>query len=122
MALPPKLASEIEQLDLRPEVREDGGFINLIFKDFPIPPGYNRSTADLLVRMPMAYPDAGPDMFWTIPELTLRNGAAPQAGEQLEMHVGRQWRRFSWHMAWKPNAVNLRGFMDFIRSRLERAC
>src|SRR5207245_8351433 len=67
MALPPRLAKEIEQLDLKPEITEDGGVVSLIFRSFPLPHGYNRSTADLLVRVPLSYPDAGPDMFWTPP-------------------------------------------------------
>lgn len=77
MALLPRLAKEIEQLELKPEVREDASFINLVFRDYPIPPGYNRSTADLLIRIPLSYPDAGPDMFWTSPALTLADGATP---------------------------------------------
>jgi len=121
MAVPPRLAKEIEQLEVRPDVIEDGGVINLLFKDFPIPAGYNRSAADLLVRVPLAYPDAGPDMFWTAPELTLPNGSAPQCGDSIEMHMGRRWRRFSWHATWRPNIDNLHGYVHFVRRRLERA-
>lgn len=122
MTLLPRLAKEIEQLELKPEVREDASFINLVFRDYPIPPGYNRSTADLLIRIPLSYPDAGPDMFWTSPALTLADGATPQAGNSLEMHINQQWRRFSWHTIWRPNTDNLHGYMQFVRRRLERAC
>jgi hypothetical protein len=122
MALPPRLVKEIAQLDLRPEITEEGGVVNLLFRDFPIPDGYNRPAANLLVRIPLAYPDAGPDMFWTTPELMLANGAAPQCGDSIETHMGQQWRRFSWHTTWRPNVDNLHGYMHFVRRRLERAC
>src|SRR5437879_3023785 len=86
MALPPKLVKEIEQLDLKPEIMADGGVINLVFREYPISPGYNRSSVDLLIRLPLSYPDAGPDMFWTSPSLTLANGSSPQCGALLETH------------------------------------
>ncbi len=122
MALPPRLVKEIEQLELKPEITEDGSVINLVFRKFPIPPGYNSPAADLLVRIPLSYPDAGPDMFWTDPDLTLANGAVPQFGHVLETYMGQQWRRFSWHTTWKPNTDNLHGYMHFVRRRLEQAC
>jgi hypothetical protein len=122
MALPPRLAKEIEQLELKPEVTEDGSVVNLVFRNYPIPPGYNRSAADLLVRIPLSYPDAGPDMFWTSPALTLANGGVPQAADSLETYINQQWRRFSWHTRWRPNIDNLHGYMNFVHRRLERAC
>ena len=122
MAIPTRLVKELEQLESKPEIIEGDGVVNLVFRDYPIPPGYNRVHADLLVRIPLAYPDAGPDMFWTSPELTLANGAAPQNGDQMETFLGRQWRRFSWHTTWIPNSSSLYAFVHFIIRRLERAC
>lgn len=121
MAFPPKLVKEIEQLESKPEIREDGGVINLVFRNYPIPAGYSRTTADLLVRIPLSYPDAGPDMFWTNPDLRLANGAPPQSADVLEPYMGQEWRRFSWHTAWKPNTDNLHSYMHFVRRRLEQA-
>jgi hypothetical protein len=123
MALPPRLVKEIEQLDeLKPDIAEDASAINLVFKDYPIPSGYNLSAADLLIRIPLSYPDAGPDMFWTSPALRLASNAAPQNADLLEMYMGQQWRRFSWHTVWKPTVDNLHGYLHFVRQRLERAC
>lgn len=122
MALPPRLAKEIEQLESRPEITEDGSVINLVFRNYSIPPGYNRPTADLLVRVPLSYPDAGPDMFWMSPPLTLASGVFPQAANSMETYASQQWQRFSWHTNWKPNTDNLHGYLHFIRRRLERAC
>jgi hypothetical protein len=122
MPLPPRLTKEIEQLESRPTVVEDGGAINLVFRSYPIPPGYNSMRTDLLVRVPLAYPDAGPDMFWTSPSLTLMGGAEPRNGNSIEVYIGERWRRFSWHTVWKPTVDNIHGYMHFIRRRLEQAC
>ena len=122
MALPPRLVAEIAELELRPEITEDGSVINLVFRNYPIPPGYNSSSTDLLIRVPRSYPDAGPDMFWTSPSLTLANGAEPQSGNSIETYLDRQWRRFSWHIIWKPTVDNLAAYIHFVRRRLERAC
>ena len=76
MPVPPKLEREIEELRERYsiEVIEDSEFLNLVIKDFPLGDCFNMPTSDLLLRIPKTYPDAGPDMFWTVPELTLANG------------------------------------------------
>jgi hypothetical protein len=122
MTLPPRLAKEIEELETKPEVVEDGGVVNLVFKNRPIPPGYTLPAADLLLRVPLAYPDAGPDMFWTDPALTLQGGRHPQAGDLVESYIGRRWRRFSWHTKWRPTIDNLESYLLFVRRRLDRAC
>lgn len=122
MPLPPKLYKEIQALDSQPEVVSDGHLISLIFRNYPIPPGYSQATTDLLVRVPLSYPDAGPDMFWTDPDLRLMDGRSPQYGDLIETHLGKLWRRFSWHSIWRPNFDNLDCYLYFIRLGLERAC
>jgi hypothetical protein len=122
MALPPRLLKEVEQLELKPEITEDTSFINLVFRNYVLPPGYNLPTTDLLIRVPLSYPDGGPDMFWTNPALMLANGIAPQNGTSLETYMGQQWRRFSWHTLWKPNVDNLHAYLYFVHRRLEQVC
>jgi hypothetical protein len=123
MTLPPRLQRELDELKLghEIEVTEDPDFINLIFKNFKLGDGYSRATSDLLLRMPRSYPDAGPDMFWVSPEVTLASGSLPQAAESVENYLGRNWRRFSWHRPgnkWNPTVDNLHGQIEFIDRRL----
>jgi hypothetical protein len=93
--------------------------VNLVFKDFPLGPGFNVSSADLLIRVPRSYPAASPDMFWTDPAVLLSNGKEPQAANLIELHIGRKWRRFSWHRSrWDSARDNLSSFLEFIRHRL----
>jgi hypothetical protein len=124
MPLPPRLEQELNELRLqhRIEVIEEAELINLIFLGFAIGDGYTVAHSDLLLRVPRSYADAGPDMFWTIPEVLLANGQVPQAADSKELHVGREWRRFSWHRPqsspWNPNVDNLQSNLEFIRKRL----
>jgi hypothetical protein len=122
MAIPPRLAKELGELDAPPEIVEEAAAVSLIFRNFPIPPGYNRVAADLLLRIPRAYPDAGPDMFWTTSALTLADGSPPKNSEVVESLLGESWRRFSWHTNWRPNVDNLHGHIQVVRRRLEQAC
>ena|SRR6266581_1288396 len=119
--LPPRLSSEIELLreaHQKIDVVEEGDMINLVIRDFPTSPLFNRPTTTLLVRVPRAYPDAGVDMFWTDVELTLADGSIPSAGDSIEQYSGRSWRRFSWHHGgWNPNLHSLRTYLVFVRRR-----
>lgn len=122
MALPPKLESEL--VDLRElfviEVTEDPSVINLVFKGFPLGDGFSIAASDLLIRVPRTYPDAGPDMFWLDPSVTLSNGTVPQAANAFEDYIGRRWQRFSWHWQapWNPNVSNMHAYIEFVRRRL----
>jgi hypothetical protein len=123
MALPPKLARELTELEAsaKIEVVEEQDLISLIFKDFPLGPGFNMACCDVLIRIPRSYPDAGPDMFWTVPELTFDDSRIPQGAESVEDHVGKRWRRFSWHRRnWNSVTDNLHGYLEFVRRRLRQ--
>jgi len=120
--LPPRLALDLEKLDTsdRPQISQEGGFANLVFSAFPTGPHFNAPTTTLLIRVPLSYPDAGLDMFWTDPSLLLAGGAVPKNAEALEYHAGRQWRRFSWHHhGWNPAHHNLSTYLAFVRRRFD---
>jgi hypothetical protein len=124
MPVPPKLERELAELRERysVEVVEDPEFINLIFKDFPLGGGFNVPTSDLLLRVPKTYPEAGPDMFYTDPLVTLANGQIAKTTEHIELHVSRNWRRFSWHrqQPWNPIIDNMHDHLEFINHRLRQ--
>src|SRR5689334_7431541 len=117
MPLPPRLQRELDELapTRTAEVTEDPDFLNLVFKDFPLGDGYSVRASDLLLRIPRSYPDAGPDMFWVGPEVTLESGQPPQAAENIETYLSKPWRRFSWHRPssrWNPTVDNLHSELE----------
>jgi hypothetical protein len=103
-------------------VAQPDGWTFLVVPDFPLPSGYSASNAKLLVKLPPAFPDAAPDMFWLSPEVKTANGGAPM-GTSTEPLIGSNWQRFSWHLlpgAWRPGASSLRDYMRCVRARLEK--
>jgi hypothetical protein len=97
------------------EVIEDGALC-IVIHEYPLPPGYDRATTDLLLRLPAGYPDAQPDMFWCDPPIHL--------AELIETHLGRQWQRFSRHLSpgvWTPGVDSLGTFLTLIGAELARS-
>jgi hypothetical protein len=61
-------------------------------------------------------------MFWVEPDVTFANGAVPKNAELIEAAIGRQWRRFSWHLQnWNPGRDGLKTYLEFVNSRLAKA-
>ena len=61
-------------------------------------------------------------MFWADVNLETRDGKIPTKAEKVETHVGKQWRRFSWHpQGWNPGTGNLRMYLEFINRGLIKA-
>lgn len=104
------------------EIVEADGVINLIFVNYSIPPIYNKPSTTLLLRLPQSYPNGNPDMFWTDTDLLCANGKTPTKADTLENHIGKQWRRFSWHpQGWNPGIGNLCMYLEFVNYGLAKA-
>lgn len=100
--------------DISQEYEEVEAQRYLIFKDFPLPEsvyesaGLTAINVDVLIEMPSIYNNAGPDMFWTAPYLTLAGGATIKAagqGSDTRTHNGVIFERWSRHWGkagWRP--------------------
>jgi hypothetical protein len=114
----------LEAKGLRARESSESGFLCVIIEGYPLPPGYDRTSTDLLIRLPAGYPDAAPDMFWCDPPIKLTaTGAFPVAADQMEPYVGRVWQRFSRHLAadaWKAGTDDLASYLSLV-SRALRA-
>lgn len=103
------------------EAHEEGGMANALIHGYSVPAGFSKPTTELLIRAPMSYRNGKPDMFWTDTDLVLANGGTPQNADQIETHLERQWRRFSWHPSnWNPGSDDLRTYLEFINTRLRK--
>ena len=111
------LAAEGQQVELV----DSDGMACVLFHGYPLPRGYNKTSTELLLRLPPSYPNGKPDMFWVEPDVLLANGSAPLSGDSMETYMGRQWRRFSWHLAsWNPARDDLRTYVEFVNRRLAK--
>ena len=98
---------------------EAGGWRLLVISDYPLPPGFIPNRVQLLVKLPPGFPDAAPDMFWVFPAVRTPSGCAPRStcNERL---LGKDWQRFSWHLApgaWRPGVSTLRDYLRCVAGR-----
>lgn len=101
---------------------EAGGWVFVVISNYELPTGFVPNRVDLLVKLPPGFPDSPPDMFWVHPDVRAPNGAIPKATSP-ERLLGKNWQRFSWHLAagaWKPGVSELRDFLRSIYSRFLR--
>ncbi len=105
------------------EAQLEHNMISLVVKRFTLPAGYQPSEVDLLLRLPVQFPQAPPDMFWTDPVISYTNGGVPSQTQAREHYMGRSWQRWSRHFGqsqWRPGTDDLRSYLRLIRSTLER--
>lgn len=122
--LPERLALEVKTLaeeGFAVELTEADGTANAVFRGYSLPKGYSKSSSDLLLRLPLSYPNGRPDMFWLEADVVLANGGTPKSADHVETYLGRQWRRFSWHpQSWDPAVDDLGVYLQFVNARLAK--
>jgi hypothetical protein len=123
--VPEQLLQEVNGLregGYQVEVVEADGFANLVFRSYVLPASLSKPSSDILVKIPLSYPNGRPDMFWTDVDVLLKDGRVPRSAEAIESALGRQWRRFSWHpTTWNPGVNNILTYLEFVNDRLRRA-
>ena len=64
---PRRMPRSLSERWVEHSVSAEGGMVCVVVPRWTLPPGYNVPEADLLVRLPMGYPDLPPDMWWFSP-------------------------------------------------------
>ena len=102
----------------------EAGMICVLIPDFPLGPGFDRPTADLLLRLAAGYPDVAPDMWWFHPLVRRTDGAAIPATQSMERHLGREWQRWSRHLQpgqWRSGIDSIESYLAIVRRELTLA-
>lgn len=123
MTLPDVEVSFLSNLDTVHETQVEGGMTCVVLHDWVLPPGFNRSSSDLLVRLPVGYPDTAPDMWWFSPPVLTEAGESLPNTESVEHYLGRDWQRWSRHFSsgqWQSGVDGLESYLALIRQDLER--
>lgn len=120
--IPAFMTEEAEQLRAEGytvEVTEAEGWFNVVFSSFSLPPGYSKAVTELLIKLPLSYPNGTPDMFWVDEDVTLKDGGVPGSADAIEPALCKRWRRFSWlPQNWNPAADNIKTYLEFIYQRV----
>ena len=122
--LPMKCRRYLVSRGIQFEEHEEGGQKAVILKEFALPSGhFDASAADILILLPSGYPDAPPDMFYTIPwlKLALSNGYPRKADRAFEFY-GSRWQRWSRHSnEWRSGIDGIWIMIKRIETALEQA-
>jgi len=91
--------ADAELLDSRGLVWEavvDGGVQWVVVHDYPLPPGYTATCANVALQIPASYPDVQIDMVYFCPDLARMDGTA--IGRTSQQNIGgKRWQRWSRH-------------------------
>ncbi len=106
------------------EITAESDMICVVIPRWPLPSGFDRDAVDLLIRLSPGYPDIPPDMWWFSPPVHLKNGGNLAATNVVEVHLGREWQRWSRHLnngQWHSGVDGLESFLALIRQDLVRS-
>lgn len=127
MSLPPQLESDLKTLKeqgFNVSAERDSTNSNRIFvtfKSYPLPDGWGKEETNLLIITDISYSNSKLDMFWVDTDVMLDGNKNPQAGESIEHYMGKDWRRFSWHVKkWNPAVDNIITYLGTIDARLRQ--
>lgn len=111
-----------EHYDAQLIPRADGTFVVEV-RALPLPPGWSKTATTARFIVPVGFPHAMPDCFWTDQDLRLANNADPQASNmQVLPGTSEPQRWFSWHAnKWTPNRDSLLTYTKVIEARLREA-
>jgi hypothetical protein len=101
----------------------EGGMVCVTIAGYSLAAGLTPAATTLLVRLPSGFPDVAPDMFWLAEPATRSDGTIIPATDVSEPHLARTWQRWSRHIAgqWRPGTDDLRSYMAYIRSCVQKA-
>ena len=107
------------------EVKEEASKVYIEFDAFSIPSDkFSMTTTPLLIFTTQEYPKANFDMFRTDEKLVLKNGSVPQSAEVIDTHLGKRWRRFSYHpynsKPWNQALDTVGSFIEHVRERFRK--
>jgi Prokaryotic E2 family E len=108
----------LEEKGWQYEVVVGPGEVRVYIRGFELPAAYAPRLSDLLVRLPMGYPQANPDMFWTRPDVLLARGGYPNRADYHDPTAD-GWQRWSRHGGWRPGVDNLRSKLAAVKHELE---
>lgn len=96
----------------------------LLFHDYPVPNGYTTSRTLLALEIPLTYPGAQIDMFYTHPPLALKTGRAidrTQVSASIQGQTFNGWSRHRGELSkWNPATDNVSTHLALVESALAK--
>lgn len=102
---------------------QHGNDLLLTIHKYELPDAYEPQVVSLRIVLGSGYPNANPDMFWTMPWVKLKSTSAdPEASSQPVDYPDGRWQRWSRHFndGWRPGVDGLRQYLAAVRRELNR--
>lgn len=122
--LPPTDTTFLLERAVNHSITPEANMTCVLIPGFSLPPGFDRTQSDLLLRISPGYPDVPPDMWWFDPPVRRADRQPIPATDVIEHYLGRSWQRWSRHFSagqWRSGVDGLQSFLALIRRELERA-
>ena len=124
MSLPELDIAYLSERGFAHDIVAERGMTCVVMARWPLPKGFDRDAADLLIRLSPGYPDVQPDMWWFSPEVRRADGREVPYSNVVETYLGRAWQRWSRHFKsgqWQSGVDGLESYLALIRQDLERS-
>jgi hypothetical protein len=124
LALPEADQRYLDDHGLVAEVITHGPHTGVVIHGFALPPDkFNHEAADVLILLPVGYPDVPPDMFYFEPWLKMRStGQYPSKADAAHSFDNRSWQRWSRHNPeWRPGVDGLHTMLKRVERALHEA-
>jgi len=102
------------------EIIKNASDLHVILQNYDFPEVYQPRQANLLIMLPVGYPNAKLDMFWTYPDVKLATGKWPISSEVHQDFHGKSWQRWSRHINWRSGIDSLRSFVTSVHLEIAR--
>jgi len=124
--LPPGDLEYLERSGWKFEEMQEQNLRAVIIFAYPLPPGkFDVDSTDILIQVPVGYPDTQLDMFWCSPILKLRpDGHLANQTQVNGNYFSRTWQRWSRHYKqgqWKPGLSDFSWHMNVVETALLEA-
>jgi Prokaryotic E2 family E len=122
--LPPNDMAYLKERAPGHVISADAGMTCVLIPRFSLGLGFDISHSDLLLRLAAGYPDVPPDMWWFGPPINRADGAPIVATQSREHHMGREWQRWSRHLAagqWRSGVDSIESYLAIVRRELATA-
>jgi hypothetical protein len=94
----------------------------LLIYDYPVPPGFTAERTLLALEIPLTYPSAQIDMFYTRPPLALKSGRAIDRTQVSAAILGLSFNGWSRHRGaqspWNPESDNVATHLALVESAM----
>jgi len=113
-----RVRQDYPQLEVRPQ---SDGTVHVEIVGIPLPSGWNKERARILIVLAIGYPQTKPNGFEVDADLRLATGQMPKGASQSQI-AGQTWTHVCWSpKLWDTSRENLWRYVKFVEKYFEES-